>query len=86
MPKTVKGGPLRFLNIHFVTNFQKIERGPFGVFEKISRKKSLKAQKGGLIMRKKKKTFCFGTVVKKISATAWVRTRTLWVEKQASYH
>ena len=29
---------------------------------------------------------CFGMLVKKISTYAPVRTRTLWVEKQASYH
>ena len=40
MPKTVKRGSLRFCNIHFYANFQKkIEGGPFGDFEKFSKKK-----------------------------------------------
>ena len=39
MPKTVKGGPLRFFNNHSVTKFQKNEGEPIGVFEKFSKKK-----------------------------------------------
>ena len=39
-----------------------------------------------LIVPKNVKTFCFGKLVKKISAYPRVRTRNLWVEKQASYH
>ena len=38
MPKTVKGDPLRFLNIHSVAKFQKTEGRPFGVFRKIFEK------------------------------------------------
>ena len=39
MPKTVKGGPLRFFNNHSVAKFQKkIEVEPIGVFEKFSKK------------------------------------------------
>ena len=39
MPKTVKGGPLRFFNNHFVAKFQKeIEGEAIGVFEKFSEK------------------------------------------------
>ena len=39
MPKTVKGGSLRFLNIHSFAKFEKkIEGGPFGDFEKFSKK------------------------------------------------
>ena len=39
MLKTVKGGPLRFFNNHYVAKFQKkIEREPIGVFEKFSKK------------------------------------------------
>ena len=40
MPKTVKGGPLRFLNNHSVAKFQKkIEGEHIGVFEKFSKEK-----------------------------------------------
>ena len=35
MPKTVKGGLLRFFNIHSVSKFQKTEGGLFEVFRKI---------------------------------------------------
>ena len=39
MPKTVKGGPLRFFNNHYVAKFQKeIEGEAIGVFEKFSKK------------------------------------------------
>ena len=39
MPKTVKGDSLRFLNIHSFAKFEKkIEGGPFGDFEKFSKK------------------------------------------------
>ena len=38
MPKTVKGGLLRFFNIDSVAKFQKNEVGPFGVFKKILKK------------------------------------------------
>ena len=38
MPKTVKGGTLRFFNIHSVAKFQ-TEGGPFGVSRKIIEKK-----------------------------------------------
>ena len=30
MPKTVKGDPSGFINIHSVAKYQKIERRPFG--------------------------------------------------------
>ena len=39
IPKTVKGGPFRFFNIHSVAKFQKIEGGPSGVFQKNSNNK-----------------------------------------------
>ena len=39
MPKTVKGDPLRFYNIHSVEKYQKIEGGPSGDFTEISKKK-----------------------------------------------
>ena len=40
MPKTVKGGPLRFFNNHSVAKFQKkIEGEPIGVSENFSKKK-----------------------------------------------
>ena len=39
MPKTVKGGPLRFFNNHSVAKFQKNEGEPIGDFEKFSKKK-----------------------------------------------
>ena len=39
MPETVKEGPLRFFNNHFVAKLKKIEGEPIGVFEKISKKK-----------------------------------------------
>ena len=38
MPKTVKGGTLRFFNNHSVANFQKNEGEPIAVFEKFSGK------------------------------------------------
>ena len=133
MPKTVKGGPLRFFNNHSVAKFQKNEGEPIGVkkmrifnslivlknlkegtlwdffnnrsvakyqnklkggpFEDIKRtlknfsKKSLtKPKREESHSAEKVRTFCFGILVKKISAYSRVRTRTLWVEKQASYH
>ena len=42
MPKTVKGGPLRFFKIHPVAKIQKPEGRPFGVFRKIFEKKTKK--------------------------------------------
>ena len=42
MPKTVKGGPLRFFNIHSVAKFQKTEGRPFGVFRKICEKQKMR--------------------------------------------
>ena len=38
MPKTVKGGPWRYFNIHFVAKVQKTEGRPFGVFRKFFEK------------------------------------------------
>ena len=134
MPKTVKGGPLRFFKNHSVAKFQKnIEGEPIGVFEKFSKKKRkmrnfnthsaekserrdplaffnirsvAKYQnklKGGpfedIKKFSKKKSHqaekgrslivpnpLLRNTCKKISAYSRVRTRTLWVEKQASYH
>ena len=45
--------PLRFLNIHSVAKYQKIEGEPFGDFEKFSKKVS-QSRNGGLIVPKKK--------------------------------
>ena len=45
MPKTVKGGPLRFFKIHPVAKIQKPEGRPFGVFRKIFEKKNKKMRK-----------------------------------------
>ena len=39
MPKTVKGGPMKFFNIPSVAKFQKTEGGPFGVLRKIFERK-----------------------------------------------
>ena len=39
MPKTVKGGPLRFFNIHSVAKFQKKSNGNPGDFENFSKTK-----------------------------------------------
>ena len=39
MPKTVKGGPLRFFNIYSVAKIQKTEGRPFEVLRKIFEKK-----------------------------------------------
>ena len=54
MPKTVKGGPLRFFNIHSVEKFKKIEgRTLWSVlkfFEKINKK--MRNFNGGLIVPK----------------------------------
>ena len=58
MPKTVKGGPLRFFNNHSVAKFQKIEgrKDPLRTLKNF-RKKSHKAEKV--------RTFCFGILVNK---------------------
>ena len=56
MPKTVKGGPLRFFNNHSVAKFQKkMKGGPFEDIKKFS-KESHKA--------KKVRTFSFGILEK----------------------
>ena len=45
MPKSVKGDPFGFFNVHPVAKYQKNEGGHFGDIKKI-RKKSHKAEKG----------------------------------------
>ena len=77
MPKTVKGGPLRFFNNHSVAKFQKNEGEPIGDFEKFSKKNLKKRIFNSLTKPKKEeshsaekvRTFCFGILVKKLAHT-----------------
>ena len=92
MSKTVKG-----CNIHSVAKIQKNE-GPFGDMAKCSKKMRIfksrsaeKSEKRDLleffnIRSIAKYQKIEGQSCKKIGAYARVQTRTLWVEKQASYH
>ena len=134
MPKTVKGGPLTFFNIHSVAKFRKKNWEPIGVFEIFSKKqkmrifkshsakkserrdplgffnirsvakyhnklkggpsgdikklskKSHKAKKGGVSLCRKIENLLRRNSCKKNRAYSRVRTRILWVGKQASYH
>ena len=86
MPKNLKeGDPLGFFNIRSVTKYQnKLKGGPFEDIKNFSKK--VKAEKREESHSAEKvRSFCFGILVKKISAYSRVRTQTLWVEKQASY-
>ena len=65
--KIVKGGPLGFLKIQFVSKYQKKSKGdPFAT--KKFEKKSHKAEREGLIVPKKWKggPFCFGMVFQRL--------------------
>ena len=81
VPKVPKKGTL----LGFLTSvlLQNIKKGDsLGTFKKLRKKVS---QSRKVSEPKKVKTFCFGILVKKIRAYPRVRTRNLWVEKQASY-
>ena len=91
MPKILKKGTLwDFLTFVLLQNIKKIERrtlwGHLKNFEKKSHKaeKSLKAEKSH--SAEKSQNLLLRNTCKKISAYPRVRTRILWVEKQASYH
>ena len=58
MPKTVKGGPLRFYNIHSDANFQKIEGGPYESLKYF--RKKMRNINGSLIVPKNLKKGSFG--------------------------
>ena len=77
-----------FLNIHSVAKYQKIEEGFWGYWK--FPEQSLAKPKWGrsLIVPKKveRATLLLWNARKEINAFAPVRTRNIWVEKQASYH
>ena len=91
VPKILKKrDPLGFFNIRSLAKYQKIERrtlwGHLKNFEKKSHKaekKSHKAEKPH--SAEKSQNLLLRNTCKKISAYPRVRTRNLWVEKQASY-
>ena len=92
MPKILKKGTLwDFLTFVLLQNIKKIERrtlwGHLKNFEKKSHeaeKKSHKAEKSH--SAEKSQNPLLRNTCKKISTYPRVRTRNLWVEKQASYH
>ena len=86
--KSERRDPLGFFNIRSVANYQnKLKGGPFeDIKENFEKKVSQSRKKEASHSAEKVRAFCFGIFVNKISAYSRVRTRTLWVEKQASYH
>ena len=70
VPKNLKGTLWDFLTFVVVEYQKKLKGGPFGVIEKFSKKVS-QSRKGGF-SAEKVRTFCFGILVKKNSAYAWV--------------
>ena len=84
MPKILKKrDPLGFFNIRSLAKYQKIERTLWGHLKNFE-KKSHKAEKPH--SAEKSQNLLLRKTCKKISAYRRVRTRNLWVEKQASYH
>ena len=92
VPKILKKGTLwDFLTFVLLQNIKKkMKGGHFGDILKISKKRSLKAEKKSHKSEKshsaeKTQNLLLRNTCKKISAYPRVRTRNLWVEKQASY-
>ena len=84
--KSERRDPFEFFNVRSVAKYQKNEGRTLGDIKKFSKISLKKPKRGrGVSLSKKVRIFCFENFVKKISAYARVRTRTLWVEKQASY-
>ena len=80
--------PLGFFNIRSVAKYQnKLKGGPFEDIKNFSKKKvSQSRKKGRVSYSRKSENLLLRNTCKKISAYSRVRTRTLWLEKQASYH
>ena len=74
--------PLGYFNILSAAKYQKT-RGPFGETKKIEVSQS---RKGWSLIMPKSGNLLLRKACKQISTYAPVRTRTFWVEKQASYH
>ena len=81
MPKTVKGGPLRFFNIHSVAKIQKKTEGrPFGVFRKMFEKKKQKLRNFNSLSAKKcekRDPLGFSSIR---SFAKQIEGRTLWLQ------
>ena len=91
VPKILKKGTLwDFSTFVLLQNIKKMKGGLFRALKKFrkkvsqSRKKSHKAEKSH--SAEKSQNPLLRNTCKKISAYPRVRTRNLWVEKQASYH
>ena len=85
VPKILKKGTLwDFLTFVLLQNIKKIERKTLWGHLKNFEKKSHKAEKSH--SAEKSQNLLPRNTCKKISAYPRVRTRKLWVEKQASYH
>ena len=79
-----RGDTLGFFNTLSVAKYQKIERKTLWGHLKNFEKKSHKAEKSHSAEKSEK--LVLRNTCQKISAYPRVRTRNLWVEKQASYH
>ena len=87
VPKNQKGKTLwDFLAFVLLQIIKKMKEGPFGYNKKFSKKVSQSWKKRESQSAAKSENFLLHNTCKKISAYARVRTQTLWVEKQASYH
>ena len=85
VPKILKKGPFGiFLTFVLLQNIKKIERRTLWGHLKNFEKKSHKAERSH--SAEKSQNLLLRNTCKKISAYPRVRTRNLWVEKQASYH
>ena len=81
-----KRGPFEIFSTSILLqNFKKKKGNPLQTLKNF-RKSLTKPKKRESHSAEKVRTFCFGILVKKISAYARVRTRTLLVKKHASYH
>ena len=86
VPKNLREGTLwDFLILVLLQNIKKLKGGPFGDIKNFQ-KKSHKAERGESHSSEKSENLLLRDSCKKISAYERVRTRTLWVEKQGSYH
>ena len=85
--KPERKNPLGFFNIRSVAKYQnKLKGGPFEDIKKFSKKSLTKPKKREESHSAESENLLLRNTCKKISTYSRVGTRTLRVEKQASYH